>query len=175
MPAKANYEDERPKDVAPLSAEEIFIRTVIRLTCNDGCEHNEECEQDKIDDYVRTQLPRLLAAERNRWEREHRMCSVCCGNPLPSGRACICGGVGTEIAEAQGLRMEVMRLDKQVVDERNRARRETLAVAIKAQDWFGDHAVMHCELRDNERCHWCTFIAELRALATRTGETERHE
>ena len=49
--------------------------------------------------------------------------------------------------------------------ERNRARREALAVAIKAQDWFGDHAVMHCELRDNERCHWCTFIAELRALA----------
>lgn len=32
-------------------------------------------------------------------------CSVCLGQPLKSGRPCICGGVGTEQAEMHGLRV----------------------------------------------------------------------
>ena len=32
-------------------------------------------------------------------------CSVCLGEPLKSGRECICGGVGTEAAEMHGLRV----------------------------------------------------------------------
>lgn len=39
------------------------------------------------------------------------MCSVCCGQPLKSGRECICGGTGTEQAEMHGLRVECFRLE----------------------------------------------------------------
>lgn len=34
-------------------------------------------------------------------------CGVCNGAPLASGRECICGGVGTEQAEMEGLRREL--------------------------------------------------------------------
>lgn len=36
--------------------------------------------------------------------REPFHCTVCGGQPLKSGRKCICGGIGTEWAEAHGLR-----------------------------------------------------------------------
>lgn len=35
-------------------------------------------------------------------------CGVCGGTPLVSGRKCICGGAGTEVAEMQGLREELL-------------------------------------------------------------------
>jgi hypothetical protein len=33
-----------------------------------------------------------------------RMCSVCCGEPLPSGKPCVCRGTGTAAEEMAGLR-----------------------------------------------------------------------
>lgn len=39
------------------------------------------------------------------------LCSVCCRQPLASGRECICGGVGTALAETQGLRERVVDLE----------------------------------------------------------------
>src|SRR6266550_1550630 len=38
-------------------------------------------------------------------------CSVCGGRLLPYGKACICGGRGTELAEAQGLRERLADLE----------------------------------------------------------------
>jgi hypothetical protein len=38
-------------------------------------------------------------------------CGVCGGQPLASGRECVCGGRGTEWAEAQGLRERVVDLE----------------------------------------------------------------
>jgi hypothetical protein len=34
----------------------------------------------------------------------NKMCGVCLGRPLESGRECICGGIGTETAELDGIR-----------------------------------------------------------------------
>jgi hypothetical protein len=56
---------------------------------------------------------------RRQWELERRMCSVCAGTGKhASGRDCICGGVGTEIAEADGLRKEVYRLERREAEIR---------------------------------------------------------
>ena len=39
------------------------------------------------------------------------VCGVCAGMPLASGRGCICGGIGTEQAEMQGLRERLVDLE----------------------------------------------------------------
>lgn len=44
---------------------DLIVPTVIRLSCNDGCEHNEECEQEKIEGYLRDVLPKLVQAARD--------------------------------------------------------------------------------------------------------------
>jgi len=41
-------------------------------------------------------------------------CNVCLGSPLRSGRRCICGGVGTEQAELQGLRERCLDLEAEI-------------------------------------------------------------
>jgi len=41
-------------------------------------------------------------------------CNVCLGEPLKSGRQCICGGIGTEQAELQGLRERCFDLEARV-------------------------------------------------------------
>ena len=51
---------------------------------------------------------------------ETRLCGVCLGRPLASGRPCICGGVGTEDAEMYGLRAECFRLDAELTALRAR-------------------------------------------------------
>lgn len=38
-------------------------------------------------------------------------CGVCVGQPLSSGRICICEGKGTEHAECQGLRKRLAELE----------------------------------------------------------------
>ena len=38
-------------------------------------------------------------------------CGVCAGQPLASGRQCVCGGVGTESAELQGIREQLVDLE----------------------------------------------------------------
>jgi hypothetical protein len=54
------------------------------------------------DEYDR-QLDAALSA-RQEVKREPVACGVCLGQPLASGKKCICGGIGTEQAEMQGLR-----------------------------------------------------------------------
>jgi hypothetical protein len=46
--------------------------------------------------------------------REVIPCGVCLGRPLKSGRECICGGIGTEQAEMQGLRSRCFDLEATV-------------------------------------------------------------
>lgn len=41
---------------------DFILRTVRRLGCNAGCEHNEECEQEKIEDYLRRAVTAHVAA-----------------------------------------------------------------------------------------------------------------
>ncbi|HBG30773.1 MAG TPA: hypothetical protein DDW98_09110 [Gammaproteobacteria bacterium] len=45
---------------------------------------------------------RIIAAYKQR-----DLCDVCLGQPLKSGRQCICGGEGTSLAEKVGLRREL--------------------------------------------------------------------
>lgn len=67
--------------------------------------HRDDCPHSA----VRTALTAAQAeAER---VKAPVMCSVCCGQPLKSGRECICGGTGTEQAEMHGLRVECFRLE----------------------------------------------------------------
>lgn len=40
--------------------------------------------------------------------KKPRLCNVCCGRPLPSGKDCICCGKGTELAEMDGLRLALI-------------------------------------------------------------------
>jgi hypothetical protein len=39
-------------------------------------------------------------------------CGTCAGQPLASGRTCVCDGIGTEEAEIRGLRIEAIRLQE---------------------------------------------------------------
>lgn len=69
--------------------------------------------------HARTDIPALLShlaalTKELIWRREPMMCSVCIGRLLASGRACICGGVGTEQAEMHGLRVECFELENRV-------------------------------------------------------------
>lgn len=48
-------------------------------------------------------------------------CGVCCGQPLASGRPCICKGIGTEHAEMQGLRELAFELERECASQRERA------------------------------------------------------
>lgn len=41
-------------------------------------------------------------------------CTVCCGQPLPSGRQCICKDVGTIQAENEGLREWVVEMENRL-------------------------------------------------------------
>lgn len=54
-------------------------------------------------------------------KRDIPMCNVCLGNGRPlSGKPCICGGIGTEQAELDGLRRRVFALE----DENDRLHRD---------------------------------------------------
>ncbi len=57
--------------------------------------------------YIGTAEARALLALLTR-PAEPEACGVCCGHPLASGRQCICGGLGTAVAEMQGLREELL-------------------------------------------------------------------
>lgn len=61
---------------------------------------------------------------------EFTKCGVCLGEPLPSGKPCICGGIGTEQAEMHGLRSALFDADNEIA--RLRAENERLR-AVAAQ------------------------------------------
>ena len=60
--------------------------------------------QDRIAE-LETEVARLKVPD---------LCSVCCGQPLPSGRKCICDGGGTAFAEMHGLRVGLMAAEAKV-------------------------------------------------------------
>jgi hypothetical protein len=70
------------------------------------CAANESGDITVLLDLAR-ELERENAAMLAEVERlkSPKLCGVCCGEPLASGRKCICGGIGTEDAEMDGLRV----------------------------------------------------------------------
>lgn len=59
-----------------------------------------EAERDQLRARVK-ELEKTL-----NWHEKHS-CSVCLGEPLRSGKRCVCRGVGTASGEAQGFREEM--------------------------------------------------------------------
>lgn len=64
-------------------------------------------ERKSVDDAVL--LATQLAAA-----QQPAPCSVCGGEPLPSGRECVCRGKGTEQGEMAGLRLECIELQERL-------------------------------------------------------------
>lgn len=62
-------------------------------------------------------------------------CGVCLGEPLPSGKPCICGGIGTEQAEMHGLRSALFHADDEI--DRLRAKHARLREALKNIAYIG--------------------------------------
>lgn len=59
-------------------------------------------------------------------------CDVCRGQPLPSGRPCVCGGAGTQSEEVLGLRRAVYEAEGRAEAAQVRERAAVLVGALKA-------------------------------------------
>lgn len=72
-----------------------------------------------VADLRRTELESLRTRVKDlektlNWHEKHS-CSVCLGEPLRSGKRCVCRGVGTASGEAQGFREEMHALRASIV------------------------------------------------------------
>lgn len=93
-------------------------------------------------------------------------CSVCGGQPLKSGRKCICKGIGTEQAEMQGLReyalieapreLEALRARLALLEEQALSRHQAIEQLPRPQFFYadedfmrGEYATNHCKNMDD--------------------------
>jgi len=85
----------------------------MRLSEN-GCwvEHESYAALESERDALRARVQEL--EKTLNWHEKHS-CSVCLGEPLRSGKRCVCRGVGTASGEAQGFREEMHALRASIV------------------------------------------------------------